>query len=269
MAARNPLVLRWEWYGCIAHQTIPWQALHLGPFFAVVANGGGDRPWLVTPANRPLSTSDLARIGRLDEEGVERALTDLERGGILVRRADGALGFSATAWAIWTPAVQEAPPGLAKSRKKDPRTDPALNPEAEFRDDQKTWLKACVDAWNSGVLNSGVQRAAPVGPGTRTRDLALLRAQKEHPLPEAGGALGAALACAKFYRGENDRGWKASLAWILERGNGAKLDEWMERSRTPQRSATEENDPAQVAREDAWEAAAAEFTLALEGSGRR
>lgn len=86
-----------------------------------------------------------------------------------------------------------------------------------------------VAAWNAGVGSSGIPRLRAPSIATEKRDAQLRAALTRHPDPAAWAWCARALAASAHHRGENERKWRASAEWLLERGNGAKLDEWMQR----------------------------------------
>lgn len=99
-----------------------------------------------------------------------------------------------------------------------------VNPEHEGRP-----LGAFVDAWNRGTAGSPIPKA--IAPGTRAsaRDKRLREATSRFTDPDEWFWCGKALAGDRHHRGQNDRGWVADLGWLLERGNGSKLEAWMAR----------------------------------------
>ena len=88
-------------------------------------------------------------------------------------------------------------------------------------------LAAVVDAWNEAVADSGVRTLRAPSRQTEARDAKLRRALERWPDAEAWRWCARALSLSRHHCGVNDRGWRASLEWLLERGNGAKLEEWM------------------------------------------
>jgi hypothetical protein len=84
-----------------------------------------------------------------------------------------------------------------------------------------------VDAWNASVGDSGVRTLKAPSRQTEARDAKLRKAAEKFPGVEAWRWCARALAMSPHHCGGNERGWRASLDWLLERGNGAKLEEWM------------------------------------------
>lgn len=138
------------------------------------------------------------------------------------------------------PSQQEGPTPLSLSpspslERYDPPYPPttggsvALDAVAVDAPEPTAGLAAVVEAWNEGVGSSGVRRAATPSKATAKRDAQLRAAMKRHPEPEAWRWCGRALSLSRHHCGGNDTGWVAALEWLLGRGGGAKLDEWMQR----------------------------------------
>jgi hypothetical protein len=86
---------------------------------------------------------------------------------------------------------------------------------------------AIVAAWNDSVGESGVKVLRATSRQTEARDGKIRKAAERFPDVESWRWCARALAGSSHHRGENSTGWRASLEWLLERGNGAKLEEWM------------------------------------------
>lgn len=90
-------------------------------------------------------------------------------------------------------------------------------------------LSRYVEAWNRGRDGSRVAKAAPAGKTAEKRDERWAKALGAFPDPADWEWCAKALAASPHHRGDN--GWVADLEWLLERGKGAKLEEWMRKGR--------------------------------------
>lgn len=90
-------------------------------------------------------------------------------------------------------------------------------------------LSRYVEAWNRGREGSRVAKAAPAGKAAEKRDERWAKALGAFPDPADWEWCAKALAASPHHRGDN--GWVADLEWLLERGKGAKLEEWMRKGR--------------------------------------
>lgn len=116
-----------------------------------------------------------------------------------------------------------------KAKKAEQLT--LANPEPSRRP-----LVAFVEAWNKGVAGTSIPKAIVPGDRSRERDKRLGEATLRFPEPEAWFWCAKALGGSPGHNGRGTTGWKADLPWILERGNGAKLEQWMARGEELRRS---------------------------------
>lgn len=109
-----------------------------------------------------------------------------------------------------------------KAKKAEQLT--LANPEPAGRP-----LAAFVEAWNRGCLGSSIPKA--IEPGTRAsaRDKRLREETLRFPEPEAWFWCAKALGASPGHNGRGTSGFVADLPWLLERGKGAKLEQWMAR----------------------------------------
>jgi hypothetical protein len=77
-----------------------------------------------------------------------------------------------------------------------------------------------VARWNKLATELALPRCAKLTPQLRTRLLARIA---EDALLARWDALAAALRASKFFRGDNDRGWRADVAWLSRPGKAADL----------------------------------------------
>jgi hypothetical protein len=99
-------------------------------------------------------------------------------------------------------------------------------------------LASVIEAWNAWAGDSGVQRAAEPSARTSARDKLILSKRSAFPDPQHWRGAAGALAGSPGHNGSRT-GWKASLPWLLEKRNAAKLEEWMDSgSNVPASAAT-------------------------------
>lgn len=110
----------------------------------------------------------------------------------------------------------------AKAKKAEQLT--LANPEPAGRP-----LAAFVEAFNAGTVGTSIPKAIAPGARTGARDKRLREAVVQFPEPEAWFWCGKALGASPGHNGRGTTGWVADLPWLLERGNGAKLEQWMAR----------------------------------------
>lgn len=119
------------------------------------------------------------------------------------------------------PLLEES---IAHEKAKKAEQLTLANPESPGRP-----LAAFVAAWNEGCLGSSIPKA--IEPGTRAsaRDKRLREETLRFPEPEAWFWCAKALGASPGHNGRGTSGFVADLPWLLERGKGAKLEQWMAR----------------------------------------
>ena len=120
---------------------------------------------------------------------------------------------------------------------KDPLASrPTLRPQLELvpppaaPESRVANAKGVVAAWDRGREGTGLPPAREPRAST-PHGKRLAAAMRAHPDPSEWEWCARALAASPFHCGQNDSGWRASFVWLLERGQGERLEEWMQRGK--------------------------------------
>lgn len=244
---RLPWVKLWaSWYTSPSHRWLSVEARFIvGPALLTLANGP-QRGWLLKPSGVPLERNEIAQEFKLSNELVQRAVDELIAVGTMALREDGALGFPR----FMRYQEHNSTPRKAKQRQRERDSHAGMSRDCHDKKDRGTEGKKIrgpegkdppnprkrgpavdlvpfIEAWNRGAGKSGVTLAKAPSKQTQARDRRLAKEVERFPEPGQWEACARALAASPHHRGENDKKWPATLGWLLERGNGAKLEEWM------------------------------------------
>lgn len=145
------------------------------------------------------------------------------------RSADASADMSADPASSSPPAASPLPlsPGPPITLSSPPPSTPPPPPAREAA----PAVVAVIEAWNRGREGSGVLAAGPCGKQSSKRDAALKRELARFPDPLDWEWCARALAGSPGHNGTSDGGFTADLPWLLARGAGAKLEQWIERGR--------------------------------------
>ncbi|NIM50426.1 MAG: hypothetical protein GTO22_14450 [Gemmatimonadales bacterium] len=238
------------WWFSPSHAGLDITTLGLGLFALCLANRWGRREdgsgRLVDKGGNPMTPEDIGRMRGVSSKKSRKTFADL--------KAVGTLSFDEQGWYFPNLRKWQETPGARRvrewrSRQGDVTSNVTSNDysnvtgndseeqrnrgteEQKKKKNQKTppnppaggRVALAIEAWNRGVSGT-VSRAVAPSARTDARDKRIRKQLGRFP-PAWWEHCARALSASEHHQ----RWGGVSIGWLLERGNGSKLEEWMQR----------------------------------------